>query len=89
MGIEVPHDDDIILIGAEQGVEVGHVPCWAAGDWGDVDVDDVELNVINYEGLGSLNGTTIHQYLRNVCRNIALLKSFNVATSKELNSQSF
>ena len=37
-------------MGAEQGVEVGPVPCWAAGDWGDVDVDDVELNVINYEG---------------------------------------
>ena len=50
MGIEVPHDDGIILMGAEQGVEVGPVPCWAAGDWGDVDVDDVELNVINYEG---------------------------------------
>ena len=41
MGIEVPHDDGIILMGTEQDVEVGPVPCWAAGDWGNVDIDDV------------------------------------------------
>ena len=38
---------------------------------------------------GGLNGTTIHQYLRNVCRKFALLKSFNFATSKEPSSHSF
>ena len=38
---------------------------------------------------GGLNGTIIHQYLRNVCRKMALLKSFKFATFKELNSQSF
>ena len=40
-------------------------------------------------GLGGLNGTTIHQYLRNVCSNIALLRSFNFAISKEPNSHNF
>ena len=40
-------------------------------------------------GLGGLKGTTIHQYLRNVCRKIDLLKSFRFATSKEPNSDSF
>ena len=42
-------------------------------------------------GLGweGLKGTTIHQYLRNVCRKIALLKSFNFTTSKEVNSHIF
>ena len=39
------------------------------------------------DGLGGLNGTAIHQYLRNVCRKIALLKSFTSATSKEMISQ--
>ena len=38
---------------------------------------------------GGLNETTIHQYLRNVCRKIALPKSFNFANSKEPNSHSF
>ena len=38
---EVSHDDGIIRIGAEQGVKVGPVPCWATNDWGDVIVDDV------------------------------------------------
>ena len=42
-----------------------------------------------YGVLGGLNGTKIHQYLRNVCRKIAVLKSFNFATSKEPNSHSF
>ena len=40
-------------------------------------------------GLGGFNGTTIHQFLRNVCRKIALLKSFTFATSKEPKSHSF
>ena len=36
-----------------------------------------------------MNGTTIHQYLRNVCRKIALLKSLNFANSKEPNFHNF
>ena len=40
-------------------------------------------------GLGGLNDTTYHQYLRNVSRKIALLKSFISATSKEPNYHSF
>ena len=36
-----------------------------------------------------LNSTKIHQYLRSVCRKIALLKSLNFATSKEPNSHIF
>ena len=40
-------------------------------------------------GGGRLNGTTINQYLGNVCRKIALLKRFNFATSKKPNSHSF
>ena len=40
-------------------------------------------------GGGGLNGTTIHQYLRNVCIKIALLNSLNFATSNEPNSCSF
>ena len=34
-------------------------------------------------GLGGLNGTTIHHYLRNVCRKIALVNRLSLATSKE------
>ena len=41
MGIAVSYDNGVILIGAEQGVKVGPIHCWVAGDWGDVDVDDV------------------------------------------------
>ena len=50
MVIEVSHGNSVILMGAEQGVKVGPIPCCAAGDRGDVDVDDVWLNVINYKG---------------------------------------
>ena len=39
-------------------------------------------------GLGDLSGTTVHQYLGNFCRKIALLKSFTSASSNELNSPS-
>ena len=39
--------------------------------------------------LVELSSTTIHQYLGNVCKKIALLKSFNFVTSKEPNSFSF
>ena len=38
---------------------------------------------------GGLNAIKMHQYLTNVCRKIALLKSFNFETSKESNSHSF
>ena len=38
---------------------------------------------------GVLNSSSIHQYSGNVCRKIALLKSFNFATSKEPNSHKF
>ena len=38
---------------------------------------------------GGLNATTIHHYLRNVRRNVALLKSLNFATFKESDSHSF
>ena len=41
MGVEVSLDDSVILMGVEQGVQVGPVPCWATRDSGDVDVDDV------------------------------------------------
>ena len=67
MGIEVPHDDGIILMGAEEDVQVGPVPCWAAGNWGDVDVDDVELNVINCESDSlALNDGVNREKLREV-----------------------
>ena len=39
--------------------------------------------------VGGLNATTSHHYLRNVRREVALLKSFNFAASKESNSPSF
>ena len=38
---------------------------------------------------GGLNATTIHHYLRNVRRKVALLKRFHFSTSKESNSHSF
>ena len=41
------------------------------------------------EVYGGLNATKFHQYLRNVCRNIALLKSFSFATFEEPSSHNF
>ena len=38
---------------------------------------------------GGLNATTIHHYLRNARRKVALLKSFKIVTSKESNYDSF
>ena len=40
-------------------------------------------------GLGGLSDTTVRQFLRNVCRKIALPKILNFATSKEPNYHSF
>ena len=47
MGVEVSRNDSVINMGAEQGVQVCPASCWAAGDWKDIDVDDVKLSVIN------------------------------------------
>ena len=47
------------------------------------------LTCVNRGLGGGLNATTIREYLRKICRKIALLKSFNFATSKESNPHSF
>ena len=41
MCIEITHDECVIIVGAEEVGEVGLIPWWATGVWGNVYVDDV------------------------------------------------
>ena len=44
VGVEVTHDEGVIIVGGEEEVEIGTVAGGAGGGGGNVDVNDIENN---------------------------------------------
>ena len=50
VGVEVTHDEGVIIVGGEEEVEIGTVAGGARGSGGNVDVDDIEGGLVVGDG---------------------------------------